>query len=176
MTRTRDHSLSEQKLGKQGDDARAEVANRNVLFTCLGSPTKPVFSVNGPVNLMQGDRVMLCSDGLWSAVSEDDIVHHLSQKPVDAAVPDLVEQALRTAGSSSDNVTCLAFSWDTPDVDDASETLVTTEAVTGGYFASTVQLGWSESEAEAGELDDAAIERSIAEINDAIRRSSKKPG
>lgn len=175
MTRTRDHSLSEQQQGKTGLAVRSEVTNRNVLFTCLGSPAKPVFSVNGPVNLMQGDRIMLCSDGLWSAVSEDEIVHQLSDKPVDTAVPDLVEQALRAMGNASDNVTCLALSWDTPDVDEASHTNVTTEAVTGGFFASTVQLGWADSEAEAGELDDAAIERSIAEINEAIRRSSKKP-
>jgi len=39
--------------------------NRNVLFTCLGSPTRPVFHVTGPVPLHQGDRIMLCSDGLW---------------------------------------------------------------------------------------------------------------
>jgi len=174
MTRTRDHSLIEQQNGKPVLDARSEAANRNVLFTCLGSPTKPVFSINGPVNLMQGDRVMLCSDGLWSAVSENDIVQELSDKPVDAAVPDLVERALRASGSSSDNVTCLALSWDTPDADNASLANVTTETVTGGFFASTVQLGWADSEAEAGELDDAAIERSIAEINEAIRRSAKK--
>ena len=39
--------------------------NRNVLFTCLGSPTKPIYDITGPVYLEQGDRLLLCSDGLW---------------------------------------------------------------------------------------------------------------
>jgi hypothetical protein len=30
--------------------------NRNVLFTCLGSPGKPVVDTAGPVLLQQGDR------------------------------------------------------------------------------------------------------------------------
>jgi hypothetical protein len=41
-------------------------------------------------------------------------------------------------------------------------------------FASTVQTSWPDL--EANEMDEAAIERSIAEINEAIRRSAiKKP-
>jgi len=175
VTRTRDHSVLEQQQGRVANDAGLEETNRNILFTCLGSPTKPVFSVSGPLTLLQGDRLMLCSDGLWSALPEQDIVQELSEKPVDSAVPDLVESALRATGSTSDNVTCLAMAWETPDVENSAHHPVTAEAITGGFFASTVQLGWTESEAEAGELDDAAIERSIAEINDAIRRSSKKP-
>jgi len=81
---------------------------------------------------------------------------------------------LRVSGNASDNVTCLALSWDTPDQIDTSDSNDEQETVTGGFFASTVQLGWSDTEAEAEELDDAAIERSIAEINEAIRRSAKK--
>lgn len=170
VTRTRDHSLIEQ----HDKSIKKAAPNRNVLFTCLGSPVNPVFSVNVPVDLRCGDRVMLCSDGLWSALTDDQIVRELSSKPVDMSVPDLVEQALRTSGSSSDNVTCLALSWDTPDQIAVAAADEVPEAITGGFFASTVQLGWSDSEAEAEELDDATIERSIAEINEAIRRSAKK--
>jgi PPM family protein phosphatase len=62
LTRTRDHSYMEQQahLGR----ATSHI-NRNILFTCLGSPAKPVFDLSGPVQLQQGDRVLLCSDGLW---------------------------------------------------------------------------------------------------------------
>jgi len=174
LTRTRDHSVMEQQIGKKAAPGTAEMSNRNVLFTCLGSPTKPVFSIVGPLTLQQGDRVMLCSDGLWSSISEDDIIDELGNKPVDEAVPDMVERALRLAGASSDNVTCIAMQWETPDVDDSLQGNVSNEAVNGEFFASTVQLGWIDAEAEQGELDDAAIERSIAEINEAIRRSIKK--
>lgn len=174
LTRTRDHSVLEQQLGKKAALGATETSNRNVLFTCLGSPTKPVFSITGPLAMQQGDRVMLCSDGLWSSLSEDDIVFELGNKPVDVAVPDMVEKALRLGGASCDNVTCIAMKWETPDVQEAPGGNVTTETVNGDFFASTVQLGWIEVDAEQGDLDDAAIERSIAEINEAIRRSTKK--
>jgi hypothetical protein len=41
-------------------------------------------------------------------------------------------------------------------------------------FASTIQASISDS--GAADLDEAEIERSIREINEAIRRSSRKPG
>ena len=170
--RTRDHSLLEHDLLKPSALRPDNAKNRNVLFTCLGSPTRPVYDVVGPVNLQQGDRVMLCSDGLWSALSEHDIVADLSAKPVDLAVPDLVEKALRLAGPHSDNVTCLALEWETPDTLESTRGTITTDSILDGVFASTVQAGWLDSADD--DLDDEAIERSIAEINAAILRSAQK--
>ncbi len=172
LVRTRDHSLLEQDLLKPSALRSDHAKNRNVLFTCLGSPTRPVYELVGPVNLQQGDRVMLCSDGLWSALNEQDIVSDMMRKPVDLAVPDLVEKALRLAGSHSDNVTCLALEWETPDTFESTRGTISTDSIQEGVFASTVQAGWLDS--AAGDLDDEAIERSIAEINSAIRRSDQK--
>jgi hypothetical protein len=126
------------------------------------------------VTLQQGDRLMLCSDGLWGSLTDADIAYHLSQKPVSEAVPDLVESALRKAGNGSDNVTVMAMEWETPDGFESTRGGISTNSINDGVFASTVQSGWLDAGLE--DLDDAAIERSIAEINEAIRRSaSKKP-
>lgn len=116
LTRTQDHSFTER--GRQPDGmtgAGPAESNRNVLFTCLGSPTRPVFSVTEPLLLQQGDTLMLCSDGLWASLPEHDIVAELSQQPAEKAVPNLVDKALLQAGARSDNVTCLALNWLTPD-------------------------------------------------------------
>lgn len=117
LARTLDHSLIEQSRRHPHAPAKAETieTNRNVLFTCLGSPTRPVFSVTDPLVLKQDDTLMLCSDGLWASLPESDIVAELSHKPVENAVPDLVDKALQQAGDLSDNVTCLALTWLTPD-------------------------------------------------------------
>lgn len=172
LARTRDHSFLEQRQEAAGAVKLMERVNRNILFTCLGSPTKPVFDITGPVVLQQGDKLMLCSDGLWSSLSDVDIAYHLSHKPVNEAVPDLVEKALRKAGDSSDNVTCIALEWETPDGFESTRGSISTDTISEGVFASTVQAGWLDSELE--DLDDDAIERSIAEINEAIRRSAAK--
>jgi serine/threonine protein phosphatase PrpC len=172
LARTKDHSLIELSLRHPLATYGLPTNNRNVLFSCLGSPTKPVFSVMGPVSLMQSDRLMLCSDGLWSMVSDDDIAYELSQKPVDVAVPDLVEKALKAGGETSDNVTCIALEWETPDAFDSTRGSVSTDTISEGVFASTVQTGVLDDNLD--DMDEASIERSIAEINEAIRRSALK--
>ncbi len=168
LTRTRDHSYLEQQ---SAGVIRMDRINRNILFTCLGSPTKPVFDVTGPIVLQQGDKILLCSDGLWGSISDVDIVRHLSTQSVSDAVPDLVELALRNGGDHSDNVTVIAFEWETPDSFESTRG-ISTDSISDGVFASTIQAGVLDSSME--DLDDEAIERSIAEINEAIRRSAAR--
>ena len=94
------------------DTGAAAGSNRNVLFTCLGSPSRPQFDLEGPVALQSGDRILLCSDGLWDSLGQSDIVAQLSAKPVEQAVPDLVQAALQKAGPDSDNVSAIALEWE----------------------------------------------------------------
>jgi serine/threonine protein phosphatase PrpC len=168
VTRTRDHSYVEQHAA---GIIKLERLNRNVLFTCLGSPTKPVYDVSGPHSLQQGDRLMLCSDGLWGSVNDNDIVHSMSKGPVANVVPDVVELALRQGGEHSDNVTVIAMEWETPDSFESTQG-ISTDSISDGVFASTIQSGVLDTFVD--DLDDAAIERSIAEINEAIRKTAAK--
>ncbi len=172
LARTRDHSYLEQRKRLKPDNQAPELTNRNVLYTCLGSPSRPEFEITGPVQLQQGDRILLCSDGLWGSLDDTDIVFHLGQKPVGAAVPDLVERALIKGGPRSDNVTVIAMEWETPDDFASTRESISTDNIDDGVFASTVQAGWVDSSLD--DLDDAGIERSIAEINEAIRRTSAR--
>jgi serine/threonine protein phosphatase PrpC len=173
FTRTRDHSYMEQPSASQSSSRASERMNRNILFTCLGSPTKPVFDIGGPVPLQQGDKIMLCSDGLWGSLDDDDIVRQLSDKAVGKAVPDLVESALQKAGASSDNVTVIALEWESPDEFETTKGDVISSAASDSGFSSTEQHAPVTGSGD-DDLDDAAIERSIAEINEAIRRSASK--
>ena len=173
VARTRDHSYSELQ------DVLALVApignrvNRNVLFTCLGSPGKPVVDTAGPLVVHPGDRVMLCSDGLWGAISDTLITQVLASQPVAEAVPELVERALRAAGEKSDNVTVLAVEWESAEELD-SRSGVSTVSLGDEVFASTIQASLGNDAAASDDLDEAEIERSIREINEAIERSSRK--
>ncbi|MBS0494228.1 MAG: serine/threonine-protein phosphatase [Proteobacteria bacterium] len=174
LTRTRDHSY--QELRNSAVAGLGHV-NRNVLFTCLGSPTKPLFDVAGPVLLEQGDRLLLCSDGLWGTLDDDTIAQELDSNAVAQAVPKLVEDALRKAGDRSDNVTVVAMEWETPNAFAESSLGVSTDDINEEVFASTIQAGSLEDFVDGqDDMDDEAIERSIAEINEAIKRTAaRKP-
>lgn len=169
QARTRDHSYAEMEL-RVGYTPRKAV-NRNVLYTCLGAEIRPVFDVGGPYRLQQNDRLLLCSDGLWDPLDEAVLLKHLSSLAVDKAVPALVEAALQAAGPRSDNVTALAMQWEKADRYPVMEAEPEPLPDSHGGFSSTIQ-SVQDLEGFDHELDEAEIERNIAEINEAIRRSA----
>jgi serine/threonine protein phosphatase PrpC len=172
IARTRDHSYSELQETLSQVVPIGERFNRNVLFTCLGSPGKPVVDTAGPLLMQSGDRLLLCSDGLWGSVSDAVITEQLAQRTISDAVPELVEQALRNAGPKSDNVTVISVEWESAE-DGDSTSGISTQTLGEEVFASTIQASVLGDNAP-DELDEAEIERSIREINEAIRRSSQK--
>ncbi|MDN3923147.1 PP2C family protein-serine/threonine phosphatase [Roseateles violae] len=167
VARTRDHSYIElaEALGRATPGA--ERFNRNVLFTCLGSPGKPMVDTAGPLLLEPGDRLLLCSDGLWGNLSDDEIVAQLAERTIADAVPELVERALRNGGPRCDNVTVLAVEWEGKGELDAPST----QELDEDGFASTIQ-GVADHRVE---MDESEIEREVREIRDAIQRAAKKP-
>jgi serine/threonine protein phosphatase PrpC len=171
IARTRDHSYLElqEALGRHGSGVPgAERFNRNVLFTCLGSPGKPMIDSQGPLRLEAGDRMLLCSDGLWGNLSDEEITSRLGAAPLAEAVPDLVELALRKGGARCDNVTVLAVEWE----GEGEPSADSTQELDESGFASTIQAP-SVLPERPDSLDEAEIDRQVREINEAIHRARK---
>lgn len=139
LLRTRDHSYLEQHASGGPLPQFSGSLNRNVLYTCLGSPVKPVFDISEPLPLVQGDKILLCSDGLWDSLDDVEIATCLIQKPVADAAHDLVESALFKGGTNCDNVSLIALEWEPPDVFESAIDAISTGAMQEGAFASTIQ-------------------------------------
>ncbi|HVK77072.1 MAG TPA: protein phosphatase 2C domain-containing protein [Kofleriaceae bacterium] len=106
-------------------------AYKNVLSRNLGA--KPTAQADvSEVELQPGDRLLLCSDGLYGYASGD-AVHHLvaSTDPPEEVVRDLIEAALR--GGGGDNVTAIVVEAGVAAVPRATMVLRTTGA--GSWWA-----------------------------------------
>jgi hypothetical protein len=88
------------------------------------------------------------------------------------AVPEVVEMALRQGGADSDNVTALGVEWEADPEELETSLRIETETMQKGGFKSTIQSELGDLQVE--EMNDADIERSIAEINAAIRQGAAR--
>ena len=92
------------------DEARVH-PYRHVLSNCLGREDLKQISVQ-PLDLEQGDRLLLCSDGLTEELVDHKITSYLQDIPsLEAAAKSLVEAAKEEGGH--DNITVVLVSVET---------------------------------------------------------------
>ncbi|RME74562.1 MAG: serine/threonine-protein phosphatase [Chloroflexi bacterium] len=103
---TRDHSLVS-RLVEMGKITEAEASThprRNVLYQALGQGTDVEIHTYSE-KLQVGDTIILCSDGLWGEVHEEDLKRVLSSAPPRVAVQQLID--LANASGGPDNITAI---------------------------------------------------------------------
>ncbi len=183
LGRTRDHSHIEHLIDKGLADPseRATHPDRNKLYNCIGASSPPKVDVARPASLQSGDVLMLCSDGLWSMLADDDMVHRLSTQTIVRAIPDMITTATAIAGDKGDNATALAIMWQgTPEVETAGAnsadmaTVISTMMLPDNLVSTTIQASTEpENPSEVDAFNDDEIEKAIAEIRGAIEKSSQ---
>ena len=177
LARTRDHSHVEHLIAKGLADPseRTTHPDRNKLYNCLGAASLPRVEVSRQVGLQSGDVLMLCSDGLWSMLPDEEITQRLSTQTVVSAVPDMIAMATEIGGPGCDNTTALAIMWqgsnDGPGNDDA---MISTMMLPENVISTTIlALPEPESMHEVDAFSEDEIEKAIAEIRGAIEKSSQ---
>lgn len=104
---TRDHSLVE-RLRELGQLSRQQVANhpqRNVLYRAIGQGANlevDVFTHPAPA----GGYLLVCSDGLWGVLSDEDIARIIQSASSPQAACEQLMQAANAAGGP-DNITAI---------------------------------------------------------------------
>jgi len=112
---TKDHTYA-QLLADAGERAAGEVLRsrlRNILTNVLGGPDADVHVDVDLLRLQDGDRLLLCTDGLTDMVDDGTMAKTLSATPAStAACSALVQLALDRGGR--DNVTVIVAAYEMP--------------------------------------------------------------
>ena len=113
LQRTRDHTPVEELL-QSGLLSEEELRNhplRNSVSRCLGgSPRFPDISLD-QATLCTDDTLLLCSDGLWSAVSEAQLIGMTGYGELDQSLNRLADEAETASYPNSDNISGVAMRW-----------------------------------------------------------------
>lgn len=77
---------------------------RNVLTMSISAVRSEVIPYSGQITIQPGDTLLLCSDGLWSVVPQDEILYYIQNFPPQEAAEDLVKQANENGGPDNISV------------------------------------------------------------------------
>lgn len=115
LTRTVDHSYVEQ-LRQEGiisDEERETHPQRHYVTRCLGGSSHPPLVTFGEsARLLDGDVLLLCTDGFWAHIEEDEMAFALqSDESLEDTIKELARAAEVSGHPESDNVTAIAMRW-----------------------------------------------------------------
>jgi serine/threonine protein phosphatase PrpC len=116
VERTRDHSHVELLLraGRITERQAQDHPMRNYVECCIGGdPALPEMSLGGRRTLQGGDVLLLCSDGLWSGLKDDQLatLGQVGKRTLRDSLGDLGARAVYNTAPFADNTTAAALRW-----------------------------------------------------------------
>ncbi len=177
LFRTEDHSVV-QSLYKKGMISKEEMAThpyKNKIYNCLGGETPPQIDLSDRFELLEGDTILLCTDGVWGVLNDTQIKEIIQQNIVIAdATNKLMDSAEFASDERGDNMSAIGLQWgDRQQSNDAVSTQLMPLGETTTIM-NTVQQQ-SSDERNLQDLSDDDIENTIAEIQNALNKTQQKP-
>lgn len=175
LTHTRDHSRV-QLLLDQGviNEAQAAVhPERNRVYSCLGGPRLPEIEFSHKMPLEEGDVLVLCTDGIWNAVSDEALAKALYSDNLIHSASALLDDIDEHSGSNADNFSIIAVRWEDAYIE-APDSLFSISTQSMPIDSITTALdAFGHSTSYKSELSEEEIEQAIEEIRHAIQKYAK---
>ena len=177
LFRTEDHSVV-QSLYKKGMITKEEMSThpyKNKIYNCLGGETPPQIDLSDRFELLEGDTILLCTDGVWGVLNDVQIKEIIQHNIVIAdATNKLMDSAEFASDERGDNMSAIGLQWgDRQQSNDAVSTQLMPLGETTTIM-NTVQQQ-SNDEMNLQDLSDDDIENTIAEIQNALNKTQQKP-
>ncbi len=114
--RTQDHSVVQMLLrkGQIKKEDMLEHPDRHKIYNCLGGDKPPQIELSGKRKMMDGDILLLCTDGLWTAMTDSEIGQSLHYGTVNVSAARLLDKAEALGKQDGDNISLLAIQWGDP--------------------------------------------------------------
>ena len=180
LHRTEDHSVV-QMLYRKGLIKIEELEThpeKHKIYNCLGGEKMPTIDMMVSHELLDGDTVLLCTDGLWSAIPDTEINTLFHEKALGETIPKMLALAEARMGALCDNVSAVGVQWGDPLKANANRQFVSTVTMPMGQ-TNTIIDPIEEKPLTAEKLKimkdftDEEIEKSIQEIQTAIRNVNR---
>ncbi|MEO5764849.1 MAG: PP2C family serine/threonine-protein phosphatase [Casimicrobiaceae bacterium] len=173
---TKDHSKV-QYLVDQGLIGPADISehpDRNKVFSCLGGLVDPVIDLSRRTPLRNGDVMVLCTDGVWTGLSQGEMATWLTSAPILNTAPKMMDQAEKKGGPDGDNLSAIVVRWGPETLTDDPQSTVT-DTLGLGEFATEIDhtMTLKQRRGPQRDLTDDEIERAIAEIQSTIQKYRK---
>lgn len=178
LFRTEDHSIV-QSLYSRGLISKQEMAvhpYKNKIHNCIGGKEPPKIDLSNRMELVEGDTVLLCSDGLWGCLKDTEIKTILNKyADVTEATNILMDKAESAANEYGDNLSAITLQWGDKQL---SVGAVSTQQMP---FSETTTIinpvtHRDENDHQIDDFSDDEIEKTLAEIQAALNRTKQKTG
>ena len=145
--------------------------DRNKIFSCLGGLVDPVIDLSKRTPLRNGDILVLCTDGLWSVMSQSEMATYLTSTPILKTGPQMMREAEKRGGSDGDNLSTIIVRWGPETLTDEAQSTIT-ETMGLGEFQTALDktVTLTDRKGTQRDLTDDEIERAIAEIQATIHK------
>jgi serine/threonine protein phosphatase PrpC len=173
LYRTEDHSIV-QSLYSKGIINKDEMSThpyRHKVYSCLGGDTPPKIDLSDRQELAEGDTILLCTDGVWGAVPDEQIKQILSGISITDDVTRLLNQAETVSKEQGDNMSAIGLQWGDKQ---SSSLAVSTLAMAMGATTTIMNPVTQPDSSLNADFSDDDIERTIAEIQNALQKTLQK--
>ena len=177
LFRTEDHSVV-QSLYNKGMISKEEMAThpyKNKIYNCVGGETPPQIDLADRHELLEGDTILLCTDGVWGVISDQQIKEIMQQnRTIVDATAELMDSAEFASDERGDNMSAIGLQWGDRLM---SQAAVSTQLMPLGE-TTTIMNPVTHQNVEGTdplELSDDDIEKTIAAIQNALNKTQQKP-
>lgn len=178
LYRTEDHSVVQSLYNKGiiNKDDMSTHPYRHKVYSCLGGDVPPKIDLADRQELIEGDTVLLCTDGVWGAIADDQIKQILSGASISDNVTRLLSQAESISQEHGDNMSAIGLQWG----DKLNSQLAVSTITMPMGSTTTIMNPITQPNPDGGadghvkhELSDDEIEKTIAEIQNALRKTNR---